>query len=146
MLEKTLESVLDCKEIQPVNPIGNQSWILFGRTDAKAEVPILWPPDAKYWLIGKYLDAEKAWRQKEKGTTEEEIIVWHYWLDGHEFEQVPGVGDGQGSLSCCSPWGLKESHMTEWLKWTEHTSETEAQRVQATCLGWHRSEVETQRG
>ena len=119
VLEKTLESPLDSKEIQPVHPKGNQSWILIGRTDAEAETPILWPPDAKNWLIGKDPDAGKDWRQEEKGMTEDEIVGWHYWLNRHEFEQVLGVGDGQGSLACCSPWGCKESDMTEQLKWTE---------------------------
>ena len=119
VLDKTLESPLDCKEIQPVNPKGNQSWIFIGRTDAEAETPIVWPPDAKNWLTGKDPDAEKDWRQKEKGTTEDEMVGWHHWLDGHEFEQAPGVGDGQGSL-CCSPWGRRVRHdwVTE-LNWTE---------------------------
>ena len=118
VLEKTLESPSDCKEIKPVNPKGNQSWILIGRTDAEAEAPILWPPDAKNWLIGKDPDAGRDWRQKEKGTTEDEMVGWHHWLDGHEFEQALGVGDGQGSLVCCSPWGRKESDTTEQLNWT----------------------------
>ena len=121
VLEKTLESPLDCKEIQSVHPKGNQSWIFIGRTDAEAETLILWPPDVKNWLIGKDPDAEKDWRQ-EKGTTEDEMLRWHHWLDGHEFEQVLGVGDGQGSLVCCSPWGCKELDMTEWLNWTELNS------------------------
>ena len=95
---------------------GNQSWIFIGRTDAEAEAPILWPPDAKNWLIWKYSDAGKVWRQEEKGMTGDEIIGWHHLLNGHEFEQV---GDGQGSLVCCSPWSHKESDMTEWLNWTE---------------------------
>ena len=105
VLEKTLESPLDCKEIQPVHPKGNQSWIFIGRTNAEA--PILWPPDVKNWLIGKDPDAGKDWRQEEKGMTEDEMVGWHHRLDGHEFEQTPGVGDGQGSLACCSPWGLR---------------------------------------
>ena len=117
MLEKTLESPLDCKEIKPVNPKGNQHWIFIGRTDTEAEVPILWPPDAKNWLIGKDLDAEKDWKQEEKGTTEDEMVGWHPQLDGYEFDKAPGVGDGQGSLACCSPWGRKELNMTEWLNW-----------------------------
>ena len=96
---------------------GNQSWIFIGRTDAEAEAPILWPLDAKNWLIGKYLNAEKDWRQ-EKGTTEDEMVGWRHQLSGHEFEQVPGDGQGQGRLVCCSPWGCKESDMTEWLNWT----------------------------
>ena len=103
VLEKTLESPLDTKETKPVNPKGNQPWILTGRTDAEAEAPILWPPDAKNWLIWKYPDARKDWRQEEKGLTEDEMVGWHHWLNGHEFEQAPGVGDGQGSLMSCSP-------------------------------------------
>ena len=119
VLKKTLQSPLDSKEIQPVHPKGNQSWIFIGRTDAEAETPILWPPDATSWLIGKDPDAGKDWRWEEKGTTEDEMVGWHYQLDGHEFEQAPGVGDRQGSLACCSPWGLKESDMTEQLNWTD---------------------------
>ena len=95
------------------------SWIFIGKTDAEAETPILWPPDAKNGLIGKDPDAGKDWRQEKKGTTEDEMIGWHHQLDGHEFEQALGVGDGQGSLACCSPWGRKESDMTEWLNWTD---------------------------
>ena len=106
VLEKTLDSPLDCKEIQPVHPKGNQSWIFIGRTDVEAETQILWPPDAKSWLIWKNPDAGKDWRQEEKGTTEDEMVGWHHWLNGHEFEQTPGVGDGQGGLACCSPWIL----------------------------------------
>ena len=117
VLEKTLES--DSQEIQPVHPKGNQSWIFIGRTDAEAETPILWPPDAKNWVIWKDPDAGKDWRQEEKGTTEDEMVGWHHWLDGHEFEQALGVGDGPGGLVCCSPWGCKESDMTERLNWTE---------------------------
>ena len=115
MLEKTLESPLDGK-IQPVNPKGNQSWIFIGRTDAEAETPILWPPDVKNWLIGKDPDAGKDWRW-QKVMTEYEMVGWHHCLDGHEFEWTPGVGDGQGSLACCSPLGCKESDMTERLNW-----------------------------
>ena len=122
MLEKTLESPLDCKEIQSVHTKGNQSWIFIGRTDAEAETPILWPPDAKNRLIWKDPDAGKDWRWEEKGTTEDEIVGCHHWLNGHEFAQAPGVGDGQGSLACCSPWGSKESDMTDWateLNWNK---------------------------
>ena len=118
LLEKTLESPLDSKEIQPVHPKENQSWIFSGRIDAEA--PVLWPPDGKNWLIWKDPDAEKYWRQEEKGTTEDETVGWHHRLDGHEFEQAPGDGDEQGSLACCSPCGHKESDTTEWLNWTEH--------------------------
>ena len=107
VLEKTLESPLDCKEIQPVRPKGDQSWMFIGRTDAEAEAPILWPPDMKSWLTGKDPDAGKDWRQ-EKGMTEDEMVGWHHWLNRHEFEKAPGVGDGQGILSCCSPWGHKK--------------------------------------
>ena len=117
ILEKTLESPLNCKEIQPVNPKGNQSWIFIGRTDAEA--PILWPLDVKNWLIGKHPDAGKDWRQEEKGTTEGEMAGWHHWLEGHEFEQAMGIGDGQGGLVCYNPWGFKQLDMTEQLNWTE---------------------------
>ena len=117
VFEKTLDSPLDCKEFQPVHPKGNQSWIFIGKTDVEAETPILWPPDAKSWLIGKDPDAGKDWRLEEKGTTEDEMVGWHHWLNGHEFEQTPGVGDGQGGLACCSPWGRKESDVTERLNW-----------------------------
>ena len=119
MLEKTLESPLDRKEIKPVNPKGNQSWIFIGRTDAEAVTSTLWPPDAKNWLTGKDPDARKDWRQEEKGTTEDEMVGWHHQLDVHEFEQAPGVGNGQGILECCSPRGHKEWDTTERLNWTE---------------------------
>ena len=107
VLDKTLESPLDCKEVKPVNPKGNQSWIFTGRTDAEAEAPILWPPDMKNWLIWKDPDAGKDWRWEEKGTTEDEMNGLHHQLNGYEFEQALGVGDGQGGLACCSPWGRK---------------------------------------
>ena len=116
VLEKTLESPLDCMEIKPVSLGGNHSWIFIGRIDAEAKTPILWPPNAKNWLIGKDSDVGKDWRQEEKGLTEEEMFGWHHWLDWHELEQALGVGDGQGGLVCCSPWGSKESDMTEQLK------------------------------
>ena len=119
VLEKTLESPLDCKEIKPVSPKGNQSWIFIERTDAEAEAPILWLPDANNWLIGKDSDAGKDGRQEEKGMTEDGMIGWHHQPDGHEFEQALGVGDGQGSLACCSQWGCKESDTTERLNWTD---------------------------
>ena len=118
VLEKILESPLDCKEIKPVNPKGNQSWMFIGRTDAKAETLILWPPDVKNWLIWKDPDAGKDWRWEEKGTTKVEMVRWHHRLNGREFEQALGVGDGQGSLVCCSPWGPKESDTTERLNRT----------------------------
>ena len=119
VLEKTLESPVDCKEIQPVNLKGNQSSIFTGRTHAEAEAPILWPPDAKNWLIGNDPDAGRDWKQEEKGTTEDEMVGWHHLLDGHEFEQALGVGEGQGSLACCCPWGLKKLGMTEQLNWID---------------------------
>ena len=119
VLEKTLESPLDCKEIQPVHPKGDQSWVFIGRTDVEAETLICWPPDMKNWLIWKDPDAEKDWRQEEKGTTEDETVGWHHRLNGHEFEQTLGVGDGQGGLACCGSWGHKESDTTESLNWTE---------------------------
>ena len=107
VLEKTLGSLLDCKVFKPVNPKGNQSWIFIGRTDAEEETPILWPPDVKNWLIWKDPEAGKDWRQEEKEMKEDEMVEWHHWLHAHEFEQAPGVDDGQGSLMCCSPWGHK---------------------------------------
>ena len=117
VLEKILENLLDCKEIKPVNPKRNQSWIFIERTDAEAETPVLWPPHAKNWLIGKDSDAGRDWGQEEKGTTEDEMAGWHHRLDGHEFEWTPGVGDGQGGLVCCDSWGCKESDTTERLNW-----------------------------
>ena len=128
VLEKTLESPLDCKEIQPVHSEGDQSWVFIGGTDAEAETPILWPPDAKSWLIGKDPDAGRDWGQKEKGKTEDEMAGWHHWLDGHEFEWTPCVGDGQGGLVCCTSWGCKESDMTEQLNWTEMVLLIEGER------------------
>ena len=121
VLKKTLEIPLYSKEIQSVHSKGNQSSIFIGRTDAEAETPILWPPDAKSWLIWKDPDAGKNWGQEEKGTIEDEMVGWQYRLDGHEFEQAPGVGDGQGSLVCFSPRGCQGSDMTEWLNWTVDT-------------------------
>ena len=115
VLEKTLESPLDCEEIQPVHSEGDQPWDFFGRNDAKAETPVLWPLHAKSWLIGKDSDAGRDWRQEEKGTTEDEMAGWHHWLDGHESQWTPGVGDGQGGLACCDSWDRKESDTTERL-------------------------------
>ena len=126
VLEKTLESPLDCKEVQPVHP-KDQSWVFIGRTDAKAETPILWPPHVKTWLIGKDSDAGRDWEQEEKGTAVDEMAGWHHRLNGHEFEWTLGVGDGQGGLACCDSWGCKESDTTEWLNWTELIS-TDPQR------------------
>ena len=115
VLEETLESPLVYKEIKQVNPKGNQSWVFIGRTDAEAEAPVLWPPNAKNWLIGKDPDAGKDQRQEE--TTEDEMVGWHHWLDGPEFEQTLGADDGQGSLACCSPWVAKSQ--TQLSDWTE---------------------------
>ena len=119
LLEKTLESPLDCKEIQPVPPKGDQSLVFIGRTDVEAETPILWPPDVKCWLIWKDPDAGKDWGPEEKGMTEDEIVGWHHRLNGHGFRWTLGVGDRQRGLVYCSSWGRKESDTTEWLKWTE---------------------------
>ena len=120
VLEKILESPLDYKEIQPVHPKGDQSWVFTGRTDVEAETPILWPPHAKSWLIGKDPDAGKDWKQEEKGTTENEMVEWHHRLNGHGFGWTPGVGDGQGGLVCYGSWGRKELDMAEQLNWTDH--------------------------
>ena len=117
VLEKTLESPLDCKEIQPVHRKGNQSWVFIGRTDAEAETPILWAPNAKSWLIWKDPDTQKDWRWEEKGMTEEEMVGWPHQLDGHEFEQAPRVGDGQGGLVWCH--GVAKSDMTKRLNWNK---------------------------
>ena len=119
VLEKTLESPLDCKEIQPVHPKGDQSWVFTGRTDV--ETPVLWPPDVMSWLIWKDHDAGKDWGQEEKGMTEDEMVGWHHRLNGHGFGWTPGVGDGQGGLACCDSWGRKESDTTERLNWTKTT-------------------------
>jgi len=119
VLEETLESPLDCKEIQPVHSEGDQPWDFFGRNDAKAETPVVWPPYAKSWLIGKDSDAGRDWGQEEKGKTEDEMAGWHHWLDGRESEWTPGVGDGQGGLACCDSWGRKESDMTKRLIWSD---------------------------
>ena len=115
MLEKTLESPLDSKEIKAVNPKGNQPWLFTGRTDAKTEAPILWPPYAKKWLIGKDPDARKDWGQEEKRVTEDEMVRWHHWLSGNKFEQNLGDSEGEGNLVCCSPWNCREWDETEWL-------------------------------
>ena len=115
VLEKALESSLGCKKMKLVNPEGNQSWIFIRRTDAEVEAPILGPPYVKKWLIGKDPDAGKDWRQEEKRMPEDEMIGWHHWLNGHEFGQTQGDGEGLASLACCSPWGQKELDTTEWL-------------------------------
>ena len=120
VLERTLGNPLVCKEIKPVHPKGNQSWIFIGRTDAEDETPLLWPPDAKNWLIWKDPDAGNDRKREEKGTTEDEIVGWHHQLNGHEFKCAPGVGDGQGGLACSSPWGRRVGH--DWateMNWTE---------------------------
>ena len=126
MLEKTLESPLDCKEIQPVHPEGDQSWVFIGRTDVEAETPVLWQPDGKSWLIGKDPDAGKDWGQEEKGTTEDEMVGWHHRLNGRGFRWTLGVGDGQGCLACWSSWSHRIGH--NWVTWHtyfyEHTTHT----------------------
>ena len=115
VLEKTLESPLDCKEIQPVHSEGDQPWDFSGRNNAKAETPVLWPPQEKSWFIGKDSDAGRDWGQKEKGmATEDEMVGWHHWLHGHESEWTPGVGDGQVGLACCDSWGRKEGRLSDW--------------------------------
>ena len=119
VLEKTLESPLDFKEIHPVHPKGDQYWVFIGRTDAEAETPVLWPPDLKSWFIWKDPDAGKDWGQEEKGMTENETVGWHHWLNGHEFGWTPGVGDGQGGLARCGSLGYKESDTGERLNWTD---------------------------
>ena len=117
VLEKILESPLECKEIKPVHPKGDQPWIVIGRTGAEAETPKFWPPDAENWLIWKDPDAGKDWWQEEKGMTEDEMVGWHHWLDGHEFEQALGVGDGQGSMVCYSPWvTMCQTWLSDWME------------------------------
>ena len=128
---RRLESPLDCKEIKPVHSKRNQLWIFIGRTDAEA--PIRWPPDGKNWQTGKDPDAGKYWRQ-EKGMTEDEMVGWHHWLNGHECEQTSGVGDRQGGLVCCSPWGDKESVMSERLNWTYSFSHLTNLYWTSTCI------------
>ena len=139
VLEKTLESPLDCKEIKPVHRKGNQSWIFIGRTDAEAKASVLWPPNAKSWLIGKDPDTGKDWRQKEKGTTEDAMIGWHHWLNRCEFRQAPGDGEGQGGLVCCSTWNPKESDMTKQLNnknkgWFSLRPSLHCRRPPSCCL------------
>ena len=121
VLEKILESPLECKEIKPVHPKGDQPWIVIGRTGAEAETPKFWPPDAENWLIWKDPDAGKDWWQEEKGMTEDEMVGWHHWLDGHEFEQALGVGDGQGSMVCYSPWvTMCQTWLSDWTELIGH--------------------------
>ena len=139
VLEKTLESPLDWKEIQPVHSEGNQSWVFFGRTDAKAATPVLWPPHAKSWLIGKDSDAGRDWGQEEKGTTEDEMAGWHHQLDGHEFEWTPRVGDGQGGLACCNSWGHKSCAPTPVFL----PGESQGWRSLVGCHLWGHTESDT---
>ena len=122
VLEKTLESPLDCKEIQPVHSEGDQSWVFFGRTDAKAETLILWPSHVENWLIGKDSDAGRDWGQEEKGTTEDEMAGWHYGLDGRESEWTPGDGDGQGGLGYCNSLGHSRTWLSNWPELNAHTN------------------------
>ena len=145
VLDKTLESPLNCKEIQPVHPKGNQSWMFTGRTDAEAETPILWwrtpIPDVKNRLIWKAPDAGKDWRQEEKGTTEDEMVGWNHWLNGLEFEQTPGVCDGQEGLVCCSPWGHKELDTTEQLNWTKKFPSVKMDECGQPLYPWYRNKT-----
>ena len=136
--EKTLEGPLDCKEIQPVHSEGDQPWDFFGKNDAKAETPVLWPPHAKRWLIGKVSEAGRDWGQEEKWMTEDEIAGWHHWLDGRECAWTLGDDDGQGGLSCCDSWGYKESDTTEWLNWTELTGQRAAKSLHCRGRACHR--------
>ena len=136
VLEKTLESPLDCKEIQPVHPKGDQSWVFIGRSEAEAETPVLWPPIAKNWLIGKDSDAGRDWGQEEKGTTEDEMAGWHHQLDRHESEWTPGVVNRQGGLACCNSRGHKELDMIEWLNWTELKESKKQTNKKSEIWGW----------
>ena len=139
VLEKTLESPLDCKEIQPVHPKGNQSWVFIGRTDAEAETPILWPPHAKSWLTGKDPDAGRDWGHEEKGTTEDVMAGWHHQLDGREFEWTLVVADGQGGLACCDSWGRKVRH--DWA--TELNWNTVKSTLELPFYRWQRTKQNT---
>ena len=141
VLEKTLKSPLDCRESQPVNPKGNQSWMFIGSTDAEAETPVLWPPDVKNWLIRKDPDAGKDWWQEEKGLTEDEMVRWHHWLNGCEFEQALAIGDRQGSLAWWNPWGCKELDTTERLNWTELNWTELFERLKVKMKVWARVDV-----
>ena len=143
VLEKTLESPLACKEIKPVHPKGNQPWTFIGRTDAETEAPILWPPDVKSQLTGKDPDAGKDWGQEEKGAAENEMVGWHHWLNGHEFQQSLRDGDGQRSLACCGSWSLKELDTTEGLNWTEGfvTQPSGLTSIPVSCVTLHVSSL-----
>ena len=132
----THKSPLECKEIQPVHSEGDQAWEFFGRTDVEAETPVLWPPDVKSWLIWKGPDSGKDWGHGERGTTEDEMVGWHHWLDGREAEWTPGVGDGQGGLACCDSWGRKESDTTERLNWTELNVSFNSVTNSSSCPMW----------
>ena len=134
VLEKILESPLDCKEIQPVHPKGDQSWVFTDRTDVEADTPILRTPDAKSWLIWKDPDAGKDWGQKEKGTTEDEMVGWHHWFNGHGFGWTQGVGDEQGGLACCGSWGRKELDTTERLNWIDIVDTFFPSKLQLFCF------------
>ena len=134
VLEKTLESPVDCKEIQPVHPKADESWLFTERTDVEAETPIFWPPDVKSWLIWKDSDAGKDWGQEEKGTTEDERVGWHHRPGGHGFGWNTGVGDGQGGLECCDSWGCRELDTTEQLNWTELKRKVESTLMSITWL------------
>ena len=133
VLEKTLKGPLDCKEIQPVHPKGNQSWIFIGMTDAETEAPVLWIPNVKSQLIRKDPDAGKDWRLEKKGMTEDEMVGWHHRLDRHEFERALGDGEGQGSLVCCSPWGHRESNRTELLNSNNKVKRWWSEDVSLSC-------------
>ena len=139
-----LYAFVDCKEIEPVHPKRNESWIFIGMTDAEAETLILWPPHEKSWLIGKDPEAGRDWGQEEKGMTEDEMAGWHHRLDGHELEWTPGVGDGQGGLACWDSWGSKELDITEWLNWTHYTYMCwERQRKKRGRLNWTENTIHT---
>ena len=137
VLEKTLKNPLDCKEVLPVHPNGNQLWIFIGRTHTEAETPILWSPHVKSWLTGKDPDAGRDWGQEEKGTTEDEMAGWHHRLDGREFEWTPGVGDGQGGLACCDSWGRESrTRLSDWteLNWAECHPTISSSVIPFSCL------------
>ena len=144
VMEKTLQSPLDCKEIQPVHPKGDQSWIFIGKTDAEAETPTLWPPDMKNWLLGKDPNAGKYWRQEEKGMTEDEMVVWHHQVNGYEFAQAPRFGDGQGGPVCCSPWGRRVRH--DWATELKLTWSNYSQGIPTTCCFWNQFYADSTKG